>query len=450
MAQQVRLARNQEVEQMIRRLEPTIKRERYIRYDKYPKQIHLILEILKKRRRGDIARIASITGFPSRTLYNWANQLDSDSDFDPTKTHYGEHRRIFTDYEEDSISDYIIENIILPGILFTDADFRDLILFAFNEKYRNADLAQIPKFGASNGYIYDFKRNHNLCSRRCHFKRRPSGKEYDEDFIKEMDWLFKNVDHKYIVNADETGWEVVPGNIKVWHIIGQDHVVRYVNANEKDKITVIGAITADGAKLPLQFIAKGETEAVLDSQIGDVGYHMRTFSSNGWTTAETFQQFLVGVRDYYTWDDPNTVHLLIDIFKAHTTDEVKALAETLNIHLHFIPAGLTDELQPLDIKIFGPMKTFARTLFRNRYKEDPYKKRTKIEACQDMVRAWERLTPEIIKEAFEHFEEIETWGVSPSRSTPKRVNLNRHHRCYVTANPEEKARMDQTEEYRKY
>ena len=49
---------------------------------------------------------------------------------------------------------------------------------------------------------------------------------------------------------------------------------------------------SDGTKLPLQFIAKGETQAVLDSQIGDVVYHNRTFSSNGWTTSETLKQYL--------------------------------------------------------------------------------------------------------------------------------------------------------------
>ena len=63
-------------------------------------------------------------------------------------------------------------------------------------------------------------------------------------------WLFNNVPLKYIVNVDETCWEVVPGNIKVWHLVGQDHVVRYVNGNEKDKITVVGAIAANGSKLP--------------------------------------------------------------------------------------------------------------------------------------------------------------------------------------------------------
>ena len=43
---------------------------------------------------------------------------------------------------------------------------------------------------------------------------------------------------------------------------GQDHVVRYVNANDKETITVVAGIAADGTKLPLQFIAKGETAAL--------------------------------------------------------------------------------------------------------------------------------------------------------------------------------------------
>ena len=86
---------------------------------------------------------------------------------------------------------------------------------------------------------------------------------------------------------------------------------------------------------------------------------------------------------------------------------MKKLAEELNIKLYLIPAGMTDELQPLDKKIFGPMKMFARQLFRQRYDQD--KRRGKKEACEDMVRAWERLSPDTIQESFEHLQNLNTW-----------------------------------------
>ena len=175
---------------------------------------------------------------------------------------------------------------------------------------------------------------------------------------------------------------------------------------------------------------------------------MRTFSQSGWTTAETFKAYLLGLRNYYGWEDENTIHLLLDIFKAHTQSDVRELAESLNIKLYCIPAGLPDELQPLDIKIWGPMKTFARRLFRERFRYDPDKKRTKRMACEDMVRSWERLTPDVIQEAFHRLMYIERWQAGDVPNC--KINLNRHHRAYVRASPEERKLMDLTEEYKAF
>ena len=317
---------------------------------------------------------------------------------------------------------------------------------AFLEKHKDdGEDVSLPQFNASRGFIYDFKKNHGISSRKCHTKRRPNNKSYDQHFVDDMKWLFENVDEKYIINVDETSWNLVPSFIKTWHPIGRDHVVRYLNGNDKDKITVVASICADGTKLPLQFIAKGETSAVVESQIGDVGYHMKTFSSNGWTTAETFKQYLTGIRNHYSFEDNNTIHILLDVFKAHITSDVKETAESLNIQLHLIPAGMTDELQPLDKKIFGPLKMFARHLFHTRYADDPEEPRSKLSACQDMVRAWERLSSDTIRGAFEHLTELDTWCLE---QRTEKINLKRHHREYCTSSAEKKKILDETEEYK--
>ncbi len=428
---------------LIAQLPRVVKRHPYIHYEKYPEVVSRIITILKNHRRGDIQKISQHTKFKVRTLYNWAAELKKNPSFNPLEKKLGKHKRIFTDEEEDAITDYIIQNILIAGILFTDEDFEDLIMTAFMEKYRNS--TNIPHFSASKGFIYDFKKNHGIVSRKCHTKRRPDNKKYDQVFIQAMTYLFNNVDPHYIINIDETAWETVPTFLTVWHMKGQDHVVRYINANDKEAITVVAGISADGTKLPLQFIAKGETAAVIESQIGDVGYHMRSYSSKGWTTSETFIQYITGIRNHYGWDDKNTIHIILDLFKAHVTDKVKDAAKSLNIALHLIPAGMTDELQPLDKKIFGPLKTFARKLFHQRYQNSPEERRTKRDACQDMVRAWEKVTSEMIEESFEHFNEIETWCLGANIG---RVNLKRHHRAFCTASIKARQAMESTEEYK--
>ena len=75
------------------------------------------------------------------------------------------------------------------------------------------------------------------------------------------------------------------------------------------------------------------------------------------------------------------IHLILDVYRAHFTESVRKHAENLNIELIPIPAGMTDEMQPLDLRIFGPLKRYATRLFRLRLRIDPDVNRTKKDAC---------------------------------------------------------------------
>ena len=77
--------------------------------------------------------------------------------------------------------------------------------------------------------------------------------------------------------------------------------------------------------------------------------------------------------------------MILDGFKVHISDEIIEFAESNNIKLYFIPLGYTDQLQPLDIKLFGILKSYARPLFYERYRNDPYRKSNKIDACQNLL-----------------------------------------------------------------
>jgi hypothetical protein len=50
------------------------------------------------------------------------------------------------------------------------------------------------------------------------------------------------------------------------------------------------------------------------------------------------------------------------MFSAHRTAVTKVAAESLRIQFVFIPLGWTDTLQPLDRRVFGALKAYARQL----------------------------------------------------------------------------------------
>lgn len=158
------------------------------------------------------------------------------------------------------------------------------------------------------------------------------------------------------------------------------------------RFTVIASVTAAGEKLPLAFIASGKTARVEESQIGPVDGHWRMHSESGWQTSQTFQEYLIGLRGAM---GVGPIHLLLDSYSAHRTAAVRATAADLEITLHFIPPGLTDEFPPL-----GVLKSHAKRLFHERFRLNPSAQRTRKDAVSDMLSAWELLGESAIETAW--------------------------------------------------
>lgn len=406
------------------------KKNPYRNYEKVKEHIPAILRRLINTKRGDIQNLSNETGIPYSTLSRWHHALCKNTRFNPLEKKWGQHHRIFSDAEEDAIADYIVENFIIPGYHFTDADFRDIAMQAYREKYYtflNSDDPEERKkaknFNCSDGFIADFKYHHGFSSKCFHAKRRnASNVVVEERFLKEMENLFKTVKKEYILNADETGWKLFPNGLLTWGEKGKDNVSRQSIINDKAQITVLATVSAASTKFPLLFIAQGKTDAVEASQIGDVGFHWTTHSDTGWMTEEVFIYYLKKVREFVNHNE--TLHLIIDLYPAHMTDEVKKLANELNFKFYIIPAGMTDHYQPLDRYIFGALKAKARRLFRLRNEAGSALHGTKQEACQDMVAAWESVTAHVINLSWSIY--IEDHDVSPERVHNE--ILIRHHR----------------------
>jgi len=60
----------------------------------------------------------------------------------------------------------------------------------------------------------------------------------------------------------------------------------------------------------------------------------------------------------------NKIYLFVDSFPAHFTN--MEFAESLDIEIIKIPEGTTDECQPLDCRIFGAIKSQARSFYNKK------------------------------------------------------------------------------------
>ena len=63
----------------------------------------------------------------------------------------------------------------------------------------------------------------------------------------------------------------------------------------------------------------------------------------------------------YTQDRPSA--LIVDQYRAHLTPRVRRFLSDHNVELIIVPANRTGVLQPLDVKIFAPLKSIMTSMW---------------------------------------------------------------------------------------
>jgi hypothetical protein len=139
-------------------------------------------------------------------------------------------------------------------------------------------------------------------------------------------------------------------------------------------------------------------DPIIKTLLATDGMSLRSLSRNTSIPFETLRRWKLKVTENPRW--------------SHRTMDVKAAAASLNIQLHYVPAGMTDALQPLDRSIFGALKAHARRLFRLRVRDNPTLRRTKQEAAQEMIIAWDMITPATLAAGWDIYEG-EPWDLDP-------------------------------------
>lgn len=115
-------------------------------------------------------------------------------------------------------------------------------------------------------------------------------------------------------------------------------------------------------------------------------------------TKELFMKYLEILRSQMSNDK-------IIYAPTYTGDEIEDKAKEINITLQYIPPGCTDELEPLDIRIFGSVKNIAKNktlqfIHRNQLKPIGYKK-----AIQILMESWDQISTPSIMEAWSVYED---------------------------------------------
>jgi hypothetical protein len=80
------------------------------------------------------------------------------------------------------------------------------------------------------------------------------------------------------------------------------------------------------------------------------------------------------------------------------------MAHSLNIVMHFLPAGATDSMQPLDRYVFGAMKASHRRIYRARVSAVGLRKLGKRDFILHLLGAWDAVNWTTLATAWEIYE----------------------------------------------
>lgn len=369
----------------------------------------IIMVLMSISEYGLLTTLAEQTNIPRQTLSHWKQSVIRNPLWRP----WCRTRKLtyFTPEEEKMMADYIKVNYIDKKKIFTNQDFKAYAITVYAQIHCNDENYESLTFKCSNKFIRQFKMRHGFSSRKSHFKRRPivdPNSPYILKFIQEIDQLLSiDKPNYHVLNMDETNFLTIPNGLTTWAEKGTDAVIaEYQAGNDKQAMTVLATIDSEGNKYPLLYVAKGKTNRVEKTQIGNVEGHYKCHSKSGWSTNEVMRRYIDFIVYYFQtvkYEDNPEIHIVLDVYASHHSDETKQYAADKGVFLHYIPAGCTDLFQPLDRVIFAIVKARARYYFRLRFQNSANMKFGIKEASEDFAMAWNMITEKDVMKAWAHF-----------------------------------------------
>jgi hypothetical protein len=168
-------------------------------------------------------------------------------------------------------------------------------------------------------------------------------------------------------NMDEKGFLL--GIMKKHHRVytksafKQKKILGYSQDGNREWITIIGTICADGTAIPPCIIFAGKTEYLQTTWVEDVkiGQHQAHFASspNGWTSDKLGLAWLQQVFDKHTKAKARNGRdwrlLILDGHGSHINISFLTFCEKHRILVAVYPPHSTHRLQPLDVSLFRPL-----------------------------------------------------------------------------------------------
>ena len=202
-----------------------------------------------------------------------------------------------------------------------------------------------------------------------------------------------------IYNLDESGLSTVMKPMKVVCQRGAP-VASQVARERGCHMTFVGFINAAGQTIPPVFIV-ARKKMNPDFKRGTVDGTTILLQSNGWMSHELFLETLKHLRERSYCSKDNKILLIMDNAECHMSIHAVEYAQEHGIVIVTLPPHTTARLQPLDVSVFGPFKTFLRGIQDDFKLQKPHEPITEHVLPEMACKAWlKAATPDNIMSGF--------------------------------------------------
>ena len=214
-----------------------------------------------------------------------------------------------------------------------------------------------------------------------------------------------NIPPQFVFNVDESGFQSFVDAVSIPVVVPADYpndTVPFSVVRNGKRASLIGCISADGSALrptvvvPRKRIAAnlkyyGYTEKTCEIINQESGF-VNAAIFDYWATETFFPEVQKRRREFNYEGD---VLLMLDGCTSHFSDYFLDECTYFNVFPWKEPPGTSDQIQPLDLGIFGPQKTLKRGI------QPPEQLSTDEQEIISIIDSWQRATtPENVTSAF--------------------------------------------------
>ena len=194
--------------------------------------------------------------------------------------------------------------------------------------------------------------------------------------------------------------------------------VRYRSSGKKGQVTVVGCASAAGQAIPpmIIFDAKRLNPEWTKGEFPGTTYGL---SDNGWINSELFEAWM---SEHFLKHavSARPLLLVLDGHSTHYQPQVLRLAKENDVVMLCLPPHTTNEAQPLDCGVFGPLKAHWSRVCHAYLQQNPGRVITRFQFSSLFSQAWgAAVSPANIIAGFR------TCGIYPFN--PSAISASAHH-----------------------